>query len=257
MSLRTVRVAGVRQISKQDVLCFPDLAIERPLRNISVTTVKKHFQNFPWAKNVSVRKMYPDTVLVAFQEHRAIACILEEKNQAEWVRAYYQSAHNQANFRSSVLWLNNFLLKSSQWVSDTGDIIDAPALELNVVPVVWGTNALKDVCRMVQFLKQQSQPLCRQVLGLQRLPSGRWDLWLTSGLKVRLPKAPSKNALAMVHAFLKKTTSQAPKTAEEFFKESSFSAKKNKRPTRMKKNAFYPGVLDMRVPGKALWEPVG
>jgi len=72
--IREVRVEGqVTNISRQQVKQIVDMHLKGNFFTLDLVQTRDAFEQLPWARNVSVRRAWPDTLNVEIKEHVALA----------------------------------------------------------------------------------------------------------------------------------------------------------------------------------------
>ena len=132
------------------------LSVGAPLLNYDLEAAKKRIEALPWIRQVSVKRMLPNTILLSISESRALA-----------------------------IWQNK---GKFSLINEQGEEIKVSDLrKFNSLMVVVGKDAPTNTRSLFSFLKTEPA-LYRQVKAAVWVSGRRWNLKMEGEINVRLPE---------------------------------------------------------------------
>ena len=163
--ISAVRITGQREIDEGDVLDTLSIHSGQSLFFYDAAAARERLQSIPWVKDVSVMKLYPDTLRV----------IIEERVPA----ALWQPA-----------------IDAPVVVVDSAGKIITDRLETRYsrLPRVVGQGAQLKVAEITSLLDDVPE-LQKKVRASMLVSDRRWDLFLDNGVQVMLPEVDPQKAV--------------------------------------------------------------
>lgn len=162
--IHRVAISGRKQLTQDEVLAIGGVTGRSSLLFLDATAVRDKLKANPWIADATVLKLYPGELQIG---------IVERKAFARW----------QLDGRTAV-------------IADDGAVLENyVAARFMSLPLVVGKSAggrAKDFLALVQRYPQVAQSMRAAALVGER----RWNLWLDSGLVIRLPEHDVGNAMA-------------------------------------------------------------
>ena len=163
--ISAVRITGQREIDEGDVLDTLSIHSGQSLFFYDAAAARERLQSIPWVKDVSVMKLYPDTLRVIIEE-RVPAALWQPAIDAPVVV-----------------------------VDSAGKIItDSPETRYSRLPRVVGQGAQLKVAEITSLLDDVPE-LQKKVRASMLVSDRRWDLFLDNGVQVMLPEVNAQNAV--------------------------------------------------------------
>lgn len=72
---KTVVIKGADRLSEKDIMEQAQVKMGANILSVNLTLAKKRLQAHPWIASASVRREFPDTVIIEIKEHRPIAVV--------------------------------------------------------------------------------------------------------------------------------------------------------------------------------------
>ncbi len=160
-----VKISGVKEVSRIDVLTNIDLGAERSLFSFDVHGAREALRKLPWVYEARVSKAYPDKVLIDIVERTPFA-----------------------------IWQNNGEL----WLVERDGAKIAPFDDRFAgLPLVVGSGAAGDAAKFVSMVARHPV-IASQVKAHVRIGERRWNLVLQNGVTVLLPEGREEIELAQL-----------------------------------------------------------
>ena len=154
--LSQILVVGRAQTSQSDLRKALRLSVGAPLLNYDLEAAKKRIEALPWIRQVRVKRMLPNTILLSISESRALA-----------------------------IWQNK---GKFSLINEQGEEIKVSDLrKFNSLMVVVGKDAPTNTRSLFSFLKTEPA-LYRQVKAAVWVSGRRWNLKMEGEINVRLPE---------------------------------------------------------------------
>jgi cell division protein FtsQ len=164
LGLERVTVSGISQMRESELLLAAGLSPKTSLAFLSVTEVRERLENVPLVKSASVRKLYPNELVVSLTEREPHA-----------------------------IWQNNGELFIT---AADGTVIDLMQDERFAdLPLVVGEGANART-RDYLALLDAAGPLKSRIRAGTLVSGRRWTLKMDNGMDVRLPETGTAEALA-------------------------------------------------------------
>ncbi len=164
LSLERVTIAGISQLREPEVLAAAGIDGRVSLTFLSVNEVRERLERIPLVKSASVRKLYPNELVVT---------LTERTPHAIWQR-------------DGELFV----------VAEDGTAIDLlQDSRFNALPFVVGEQANKRTKEYMALL-EAAGPLKSRIRAGTLVSGRRWTLKMDNGLDVRLPELGAAEALA-------------------------------------------------------------
>ena len=163
-----IRVLGYRQTSEIDILDKLELDGWTSLIGFSADAARTRIADLPWVQEVSVRKVYPNTIEVKIEERDAFAV--------------WQQGSQLSVIESSGRIIAPFVL---------GRHTDLPLLV--------GYGAADDGAAFIARVKKFPE-LASKARGYIRVAQRRWNIRLDNGVTVKLPEQGEERAMAALVA---------------------------------------------------------
>ncbi len=157
MHVREILVAGRERTAKADIVQKVDYLYMQNILKVDIARLKAGVEVLPWVKSATVKRQLPATLVIDVDEHRPLA-----------------------------LWQDGG--GAVRLVSGAGEAIDVPdALGDRGLPLLSGAGA--PAAAPALFAALGGEPgLAGRVSGAQRLPDGRWNVFVDGAVEVRLPR---------------------------------------------------------------------
>lgn len=156
LKLRYVQVRGRSHIRKDTLLNTLSLKLNAPIFSINLHDIHRRVSQIGWVKNVVIERRLPSTIYITIEEHVPVALLQNE------------SAH--------------------QLIDAAGTIIDgADPTDFTHLKVVSGADAAANAAPILDALRTEPE-LYSEVWAISFQSGRRWDVFLKSGLEIRLPE---------------------------------------------------------------------
>jgi len=166
--LRDVAVVGREKTSQKDLLAAIQCQQGDAMLLIEPSLVRENVKKLPWVYEASVRRQFPDTLIVEVQERQPLA-----------------------------LWQNE---GTHKLIDDQGQIVPIDDLgEYKKLLVVSGSDAPLQTPVLIRFLDQYPD-LKALIQGAQYMRANRWDLYLDHDICVKLPENDVEKAMVRLVA---------------------------------------------------------
>jgi len=176
LPLKTVRVLGpVEHVTREHVM---DALAGRPLGNFfsaDLAAVRGWLETVSWVRQVNVRRQWPDTLEVSFEEHRALA---------RW--SALTSAKNSLAVERTLV--NTF---GELFVHDEAPSAKASLLLAALPRFAGATGTERELTERYHSFKTVLMPLELELTQLALSPRYSWQLRLSDGLVIELGREPS------------------------------------------------------------------
>lgn len=134
---------------------------------LDLSAIQQKIQSIPWVSSASVRRYWPDTLQIDFDEHVAVA---------RW------NDNALLNFQGHVFYAEN-----------------ASDVEFNHLPLISGPDALKDdIWHQYNEIQTQLKVIARSVQQLSVSERLSWTVTLDNGLEVRFGREKLEKRLALL-----------------------------------------------------------
>lgn len=165
--IAAIDVNGNRELSKIDIIANIDLGDTRSLFSFDVHGAREALRGLPWVHDVTVKKSYPDRLLVDVVERQPIALWQDERQ----------------------LWL----------IDRSGTVIAEFDERFGRLPLVVGRGANAAAAGMLAVAARHPQ-LAAGVRAYVRVGDRRWNLAMKDGPTVLLPQDGEESALIRLAA---------------------------------------------------------
>ncbi|ABD44735.1 cell division FtsQ family protein [Ehrlichia chaffeensis str. Heartland] len=159
-AVERVVIDGNKFVTSDYIEKFID--IDKSILFISLSELQKKIKsNNKWIKDVSVKRLLPNVLQIK---------VLEYLPFANWYH----------NYGSSI-------------IDDTGHVIVDSEEEEDDLISIYGNEALKDL-HFIKKLLNENSVLSNMISSMSYVDGGRWDIVLSSGVNIKLPKENPHNA---------------------------------------------------------------
>lgn len=162
-TVKSVRISGVRNLSKDDIFKKSGLRYGRCIFDKSVDEIRKNIESISWVHSAVVRRTIPSQIDILIKERTPVA--------------YWQHKEEL------------FLVDDSGTLLPTNIVKVFPALPISV-----GEYAYRAIPKFIQLLERF--PLIKQqIVFCTFMGKRRWDIQISRGLLIRLPEENGEDAL--------------------------------------------------------------
>ena len=155
LKLKEIHVIGRNNLNPKLLLSTANVFYDTPILSINLQNIQKKIYDLGWIKNVVVERRMPNTLLIRIEEYEPLALL--QKNNEHFVIA-----------------------------SNGNKIIQSNGL-FNYLPVVMGEEAEFQAAKTLSILSSEPS-LFHQVWAISFISKRRWDVYLRSGVKIKLPE---------------------------------------------------------------------
>ncbi len=164
--IAAIALEGQKQVTREEILATAGVTGRSSLLFLDVATARAKLKSNPWVADATIRKFYPDRLQISIKERQAFA-----------------------------LWQKDGQVSV---IADDGTVLEPyVARRFTSLPLVVGRGAetrAKDFLALVGRFPEIRDVLTASVLVAER----RWNLYLKSGIDVRLPEEDPEQALALL-----------------------------------------------------------
>lgn len=165
--IKNVDIKGINHLNQKNILKTINHYNKQNFFNVNLKNIYNEIKQNTWVEEVSIKKIYPDTLKVDLIEKEPIA-----------------------------IWQNK---SAYHLITKKGEIILEANLNKfkNHLPIIIGKNAHKNVYSILQILNIDKN-LTKNIWSLTFLNERRWDIHFNQGLTIRLPSTRVKEAWGKV-----------------------------------------------------------
>ena len=163
LGLKEIHVQGRENVSTELLLKTVNLKKGTPLLSVNIKEVQTKLNNIGWIKSSIVERKLPNTLLIKLKEYRPLALL--QKNNEHYL------------------------------ISTDGSIITRSYGQFSNLPVIIGDDAEKYASLMLKSLGSEPK-LFHQVWAISFISKRRWNVFLRSGLIIKLPEINPEEAWA-------------------------------------------------------------
>ena len=170
--LEDISIQGTRWTSRQDIFNAMRLKIGEGLWRINVHAIKENLEALPWVASARVQRVFPNRLTIHVCE-----------------------------FKPFALWRKNGQVFT---VDKQGHVICARFPGAKELFVLIGADAPRGAYSFLQNLRRADGRLIKRIHTLHRLSSGRWDVYLKDGPRLRFPRTNLLGAVSRLRRLEKK-----------------------------------------------------
>lgn len=147
------------------------LRVGLPLGHVDLKAVQQDLSSLPWVKNVHVKRVWPNRIVVSVTEYQPFA---------RWIQK-----------------------EGARILTAEGVVVQASIPSQEKLLWVLGKKIGTETIVFFKNLKKADKGLTKRVAGLRLFPSGRFDLYLKNGSLIKLPACKIVQALERFKIFEK------------------------------------------------------
>ncbi|MEM6711057.1 MAG: FtsQ-type POTRA domain-containing protein [Pseudomonadota bacterium] len=169
--VRSVRISGLGDTREGDVLDYLSVGPETSVVGFDMMAARERVLALPWVRDASVRRVYPDTLLVDIEEHAPFARMLRQ---------------------------GRIFLVTLDGTEITDEVTGAHAS----LPLVVGEGAPEEASAFFTQLAERPYVLDR-VVALERVGERRWTLHMHANVRVFMPETQADIALLRLEGLMR------------------------------------------------------
>ena len=172
-TIKNVDIKGTYHLDQKNILKIINSYNKKNIFNVSLKNIYNEIKQNTWVEEVSIKKIYPNTLEIDLIEKEPIA-----------------------------IWQNKSVY---HLITKNGEIISEANLNnfKKHLPIIIGRNAHKNVYSILQILNIDKN-LTKNIWSLTFVNERRWDIHFNQGLTIRLPSTSVKEAWEKIILLSKK-----------------------------------------------------
>ena len=172
-TIKNINIKGTYHLDQKNILKIINSYNKKNIFNVSLKNIYNEIKQNTWVEEVSIKKIYPNTLEIDLIEKEPIA-----------------------------IWQNKSV---NHLITKNGEIISEANLNnfKKHLPIIIGRNAHKNVYSFLQILNIDKN-LTKNIWSLTFVNERRWDIHFNQGLTIRLPSTSVKEAWEKIILLSKK-----------------------------------------------------